>query len=75
VIENGLFSEPTSINGPFEKSIIEKTIQYLKDRTQNVLTITFHARRVIVNKNNLMIKLIYSSTDIMKKYGVSSGYY
>ena len=31
------------LHSSFEKSVIERTMQYLKDRTDN-LTITFHAK-------------------------------
>ena len=36
------------LHSPFKKSIIERTIQYIKDRTDN-LTITFLAKRTSVN--------------------------
>ncbi|MER5175752.1 MAG: hypothetical protein ABJB76_11725 [Candidatus Nitrosocosmicus sp.] len=34
-----------------EKSIIERTMQYIKDRTMNVLMITFHAIEKRTNVN------------------------
>jgi putative transposase len=36
-------------HSPFEKSLIERTMQYLKDRTMNALTTTFLARERNVN--------------------------
>ncbi len=33
------------IHSSYEKSIIERTMQYIKDRTMNVLMITFHIER------------------------------
>ena len=33
------------IHSSFEKNIIERTMQYIKDRTRNVLMITFHIER------------------------------
>jgi putative transposase len=36
------------IHSPYEKSIIERTIQYIKDRL-NVLTIIFHVERKIAS--------------------------
>ena len=37
------------IQSPYEKSIIERTMQYIKDRTQNALMIIFHAKERNVN--------------------------
>jgi putative transposase len=37
------------IHSHVEKSIIERTMQYLKDRTMNALTTTFLARERNVN--------------------------
>jgi putative transposase len=36
------------LHSPFEKSVIERTVQYIKDRTE-YLMITFHAGLRIVN--------------------------
>ena len=35
------------LHSPFEKSIIERTIQYIKDRIDNLMT-TFHAEKGII---------------------------
>jgi putative transposase len=37
------------IHSTFEKSLIERTMQYIKDRTMNALMIIFHAKRRNVN--------------------------
>ncbi len=37
------------IHSPFEKSIIERTIQYVKDRTESHLITIFHVEERIVN--------------------------
>ena len=37
------------VQSSLEKSLIERTMQYLKDRTMNILMITFHAKRTSVS--------------------------
>jgi putative transposase len=40
------------LHSPFEKIIIERTIQYIKDRTGNLMT-TFHAEKGIIVNNHV----------------------
>ena len=51
------------IRSPYEKNIIERTVQYIKDRTENLMTI-FLAEKVNVNCNTYKNGLIYLSVII-----------
>jgi putative transposase len=44
-----VFNLKHHIHPSYKKSIIEKTMQYIKDRTRNILLIIFSAERRIVN--------------------------
>ena len=40
---------PHHLHSPFEKSLIERTMQYIKDRPKKVLMIAFHVKERNVN--------------------------
>ena len=56
------------LHSSYEKSFIERTIQYIKDRTECFLMITFLVKKKSVNYKSSVIGSIYLLTIIIRKW-------